>query len=347
MPVSGHSCIGAAAALWLLAGAPVAAQDSVAQFYKGKTVNVMVGSSPGGGYDLYARLIARHLPKHIPGNPTVVVSNMPGAASNVLAAHIYNVAPKDGTVIGAIFVGAVVEPLFGHKVRATHDTAKFNYIGNANKDFYVCLIRTDAPVKTFPEALETEVVMGGSAEGASTRDFAVLLDNVLGAKFKVVTGYAGSREIALALERGEVQGSCGQSWSSIAATYPSWFKEGKIKVLAQEDSEGHPELNRQGVPLTRAFAKTDEQRQILDLIYSQTAFGRPYVAAPEVPPDRVAALRTAFMATMRDPDLRAEAGRMQLDVMAVPGEALQDMIGRLYATPKDILAKAREALAAN
>jgi len=342
MPI--RRCIEAAAAL-LLASQPAAAQDA-AQFYKGKTVSIMVGSSAGGGYDLYARLIARHLGKHIPGNPTIVVGNMPGAASNVLASHVYNVARKDGTVIGAIFMGAVVEPLFGLKARATHDTSRFNYIGNANKDVYVCLVRADAPVQTFGEALEKELVVGGTAEGASTRDFPVLLKNLLGAKFKIVAGYAGSREINLAMERGEVQGGCGQSWSSVAATYPSWFSEGKIKVLAQEDSEGYPELNRQGVPLTRAFAKTESQARILDLIYSQTTFGRPYVVAPEVPKGRVEALRRAFMATMRDPDLVAEARQMQVDIMPVAGEDLQAMIARLYATPKDVLDQAKQAMAA-
>jgi tripartite-type tricarboxylate transporter receptor subunit TctC len=321
------------------------AQDAVAQFYKGKTVTIIAASSPGGGYDLYARTIARHIGKHIPGNPNLLVSNMPGAASNVAAAHIYNVAPKDGTVVGALFMGAVVEPLFSKRVRTTHDMSKFNYIGNANKDTYVCLVRSDVPVKTFAEALEKELVVGGSAEGASTRDFPELLKNLLGAKFKIVAGYPGTREINLAMERGEVQGGCGQSWSSASATYPAWFKEGKIKVLAQEDPEGYPELNKKGIPLTRSFAKTDEQRQILDLVYSQTFFGRPYVVAPDVPKDRVAILRKAFMAAMNDPELKAEAARIQLDVEAVGGEELQVALARMYATPPDILEKARQAIA--
>jgi tripartite-type tricarboxylate transporter receptor subunit TctC len=323
---------------------PACAQDSVAQFYKGKTVTIIAASSPGGGYDLYARLIAHVLGRHLPGNPTVVVANMPGAASNVAAAHVYSVAPKDGTVIGALFMGAVVESLFSGKVRATHDMSKFQYIGNANKDVYVCLIRTDAAAKSFAEAMEKEVVVGGTAEGASTRDFPMLLKNLLGVKFKVVSGYPGSHEVNLAIERGEVQGGCGETWSSVAATYPAWFRDGLVKVLAQEDREGYPELNRQGVPLTRDFAKTDEQRQILDLIYSQTIFGRPYVVAPEVPPERVAALRKAFMAAMKDPDLVAEAQRIQVDVLPVAGEELQAMIATLYRTPKELLAKARAAI---
>jgi tripartite-type tricarboxylate transporter receptor subunit TctC len=330
------------AASW--ASQPARAQDSVAQFYKGRTVTIVAASSPGGGYDLYARLIARVLGRHIPGNPSVVVANMPGAASNLAAAHVYSVAPRDGTVIGALFMGAVVEPLFSGKTRPTHDMSRFQYIGNANRDVYVCLIRTDAPVKNFAQAMEQEVVVGGTAEGASTRDFPMLLKNLLGVKFKVVSGYPGSREINLAIERGEVQGGCGETWSSVSATYPAWFRDGTVKVLAQEDREGYPELNRQGVPLTRDFAKTDEQRQILDLIYSQTAFGRPYVVAPDVPGERVDALRKAFMAAMADPDLIAEARRIQVDVMPVAGEELQAMIATLYRTPKDLLDKARAAI---
>jgi tripartite-type tricarboxylate transporter receptor subunit TctC len=335
---------------WLLIGAGflchggALAQDSVAQFYKGKTITIIVASSAGGGYDLYARMLSRHMGKHIPGHPSFVVTNMPGAASNVAAAHIYNIAPKDGTVIGAIFMGAVVEPLFSQKMRTTHDTSKFNYIGNANKDVYVCLIRSEAPVKNFAEVFEKEIVMGGTAEGASTRDFAVLLKNVLGAKFKIVSGYPGSREVNLAIERGEVHGGCGQSWSSVVANHRTQFSEGRLKPLVQEDVAGYPELNSQGIPRSIQFARTEEQRQILDLVYSQTVFGRPYVVAPEVPKERVDALRKAFMAAIRDPELMAEATKIDLDIDAISGEELQAMISRIYATPKDILEKAKQAL---
>ncbi len=333
-----------AAALTLHFTGLASAQDSVAQFYRGKTITIIAASSPGGGYDLYARTIARHLGKHLPGNPSVIVSNMPGAASNVAAAYIYNVAPKDGTVIGGLFMGAVVEPLFSGRVRTTHDMSKLNYIGNANKDVYVCLVRAEAPVKSFAEVFEKELVVGASADGASTRDFPELLKNLLGAKFKIVAGYPGTRQINLAMERGEVDGGCGQSWSSVSATYPAWFKEGKVKVLAQEDPEGYPDLNKQGAPLTRDFAKTDEQKQILDLIYSQTIFGRPYAVAPDVPKERVDALRKAFIATMRDPELKAEAARIKLDVDAIGGDELQAAIVKMYATPVHILDKARQAM---
>ncbi len=320
------------------------AQDAVASFYRGRTVTLIIGSSPGGGYDLYGRLVARFLGRHIPGNPSLVVQNMPGAGSNVAAAYIYNVAPKDGSVIGAIFMGAVVDPLFGEAKRSTHDTAKFNYIGNANSDAYVCLVRSDAGVNSLADVFEKEIVMGASAEGASTRDFPSLLKNLLGVKFKIVAGYPGTREINLAMEKGEVQGGCGQTWSSVAATYPAWFRDKLVKPLVQESNVGYPELDRMGVALSREFAKTPEQKQILELVYSQTTFGRPYVVAPGVPQERVEALRKAFMAAMTDPELVAEAKRINLDIGPIPGDELQALIAKLYATPQDVVDKAKAAL---
>ena len=334
----------AIAAALCLTAAGASAQDAVASFYRGKTVTIVVASSPGGGYDLYGRLIARFMSRHIPGNPQIVVQNMPGAASNVAAAYIYNVAPKDGTAIGAIFMGAVVEPLFGEQKRQTHDTSKFNYIGNANVDAYVCLVRTDAKINSLADAFDRELVVGASAEGASTRDFPSMLKNLLGVKFKIVAGYPGTREINLAIEKGEVQGGCGETWSSVAATYPAWFRDGLVKPLVQEANAGYPELNRMGVKLVRDFAKTDEQRQVLELVYSQAAFGRPYVVAPGVPAERVEALRRAFMATMTDPELVAEAKRLNVDAIPTPGGELQTLIGELYATPREIVEKARAAL---
>jgi tripartite-type tricarboxylate transporter receptor subunit TctC len=332
------------AALTLAGGiGPAQAQD-VASFYKGKQVSIIVGSSAGGGYDLYGRLLSRHMGKHLPGNPVFVVSNMPGAGGNVAAAHIANVAPKDGTVIGAIFMGTVVEPLFTTTKRTTHHPTKFHYIGSANTDYYVCLVRGDAQVKTFEDLFDKELVVGGSAGGASTRDFPLMLRNVLGAKFKIVAGYPGTREINLAIQRNEVQGGCGQTWSSVTSLYKQEFAEGRIKPLVQEDVAGSPELNKLGVPLARSFAKTEEQRQILDLYYSQTAFSRHYVVAMETPADRVAALRTAFMATMKDPELVAEAKKMQVDADPVSGEELQKKVERIFATPADIVEKTRKAV---
>ncbi|HEY8579558.1 MAG TPA: tripartite tricarboxylate transporter substrate-binding protein [Beijerinckiaceae bacterium] len=338
------SYIAAAATAATLAGA-AQAQENAAGFYKGKTVTIIVGSSAGGGYDLYGRLLGRHMSKHLPGAPNFVVANMPGAGGNVAAAHIANLAPKDGTFIGAIFMGTVVEPLFTATRRTTHHPTKFNYIGSANTDYYVCIVRGDAPVKTFADLMETEIVVGASAGGASTRDFPLLLRNVLGAKLKIVAGYPGTREINLAIEKGEVQGGCGQSWSSVQSIYQAAFAEGRMRPIVQEDVQGYSELNKQGVPLARSFAKTEEQRRILDLVYSQTVFSRPYVVAQEVPADRVAALRKAFLETMADPELVAEAKKMKVDAEPVSGETLQAKVQEIYAAAPDIVEKARAAIA--
>ena len=205
-----------AAAVALLAASPAAAQDAVAQFYRGKQINLFVGSTPGGGYDTYARLLARRFGGYIPGNPTVVAQNMPGAGSNKLAGFMYSVAPKDGTAIGAIFSGAILQPLIGD-TPTQHDPSKFIYLGNANNAVFICLARADAPAKTFRDTLGQELIIGASNEGGSTRDFPAMLNNVLGAKLRIVTGYAGSNEIMLAIERNEVAGACGVGWSSVAA----------------------------------------------------------------------------------------------------------------------------------
>jgi len=320
------------------------AQDGAAAFYKGKQINLIVGSSAGGGYDTYARLLARHLGKYIPGNPVIVPSNMPGAGSNAAAAHIYAVAPKDGTVIGAVQTAAVLDPLFGDKARMKHDASKFIYLGSATVDYYVCVVRADAPVKSFQEALSREVIIGASQPGTSTRDFPALLNNAVGAKFRIVSGYPGTREITLAIEKGEVQGLCGFSWSSLSVQHPDWLQNGFIRVLVQEHDKGHPDVNRMGVPLAVDFAKSPQDRQIMELIYSSEIFGRPYILPPGVPADRVATLRKAFMDALRDPELRAEGERLGLDLDPISGEELQKIAEKIYATPPDIVERAKQAV---
>jgi tripartite-type tricarboxylate transporter receptor subunit TctC len=324
-----------------LASGSAAAQD-VASFYTGKQVTIVVGSSAGGGYDSYARLIARYMPKHIPGNPTVVVSDMTGAGSNVAADHIYFVAPKDGTQIGALMGGAVVEPLFGSSP-IKHDPSKFQYLGSANNDVYICAARTDSPAKSFADVLTHEVITGGTAASASANTFAVILNNVLGTKFKMVLGYAGSREISLAMEKHEVEAVCGVAWPSFSVENPGWFENGVVKVIVQAHVTGYPDLNKAGVPLAVDFARTPEQRAILELYFTQSFFGRPYVVAPEVPKDRVAALRQAFYDTLRDPELVAEAKELTLDVDQVSGDELQAIVAKVYASSPDLIAKTKQA----
>jgi tripartite-type tricarboxylate transporter receptor subunit TctC len=328
----------------LAGGAPVAAADDAAGFYAGKQINLYIGSTPGGGYDSYARLIARHLGDHIPGHPTIVPVNMPGAGSNKLAYYIYAVAPKDGTAIGEIFPGAIMEPLIGDKP-VQQDPSKFGYVGSANNEVFLCVACSDAPVKTFKDVLTTEVRVAASAEGGSTRDFPLMLDTIIGAKFKIVVGYPGSREMMLAVEQGEVSGLCGIGVSSIAEAQPDWIPSGKVIPLAQEALKPDPSMTALHVPLTRDFARNDEERQVLELMYSQEVFGRPFVVPPGVPPERLSALRQAFGEAMRDPATLDDAKRMRLPVDPVAGNEVQTLVAKVYATPPHIVARLKQAIA--
>jgi tripartite-type tricarboxylate transporter receptor subunit TctC len=333
----------ALAAACLIAAASGAPAQDASEFYKGKQISIVVGSSPGGGYDTYARLLARHFGSAIPGNPQIVVQNMSGAGSNRAAGYIYSVAAKDGTSIGAIFPGAVLQPLLSD-VPVPHDPSKFVYLGSANSDVYVCYSRTDAPVKTFKDLFDKELIVGASNPGATTYDLPLLLNNILGTKFKIVTGYPGSREITIALERGEVQAACGLGWTGIETLHPDWFKDDTVRVLVQLSTKGHADLNKRGVPRAEEFARTDDERRVIQLVFSQGVFGRPYVLPPGVPADRVSVLRKAFIAALDDKALRAEAAKMQFDVDAMPGEELQKLVTDLYATPPHLIERARQAL---
>ncbi len=327
----------------LIAGA-AQAQEEVANFYRGKNVQMIVGSSAGGGYDLYGRLVARAIGKHIPGSPTVVVSNMAGAGSIVATQHIAIAAPKDGTVMGAIFPGAIMEPLIGDKGKVKYDARKLSFIGSANNELYVCIIRADAPAKNFDEFLKGNVLIGASAAGGSTRDFPLLLNSVFNANFKIVSGYPGSTEILLAIEKGEVQGTCGIGWSTVSVQKAQWVKDKFIRVVAQEGMRSEPQLDKEGVPLAYSYAKTKEQQQIMQVHYEPLTFGRPFIAAPEVPPERLEALRTAFMKTMSDPDLKAEAERLKLDVSPISGTEMAQIVNRIFDLPPNIIEAARAAI---
>ena len=333
---------GCALGLTLAAGTAMA-QDSVEQFFRGKTVNIYIGSAVGGGYDGYARLLARHFGQHIPGNPTVIPQNMPGAASNKATGYVATQAPRDGTAIGAVQPGAILAPLLTD-LPVQFDPRKFIYLGSANSDVYLCFVRSDAPIKSFKDTFTREVILGASAEGATLHDMPTMLDNVLGTKLRLVTGYAGSHEVTLAIEKGEVQGMCGMGWVSLSMEHPDWVSSGQIRILAQEDMKGHPAVTKMGVPLTVDFAKTEEDRQVMELIYSQAVFGRPYFLPAGVPADRAAALRKAFTAALHDKDLLAEAEKMHFDVGALSGEELQAMIARLYALPARISQRAKASL---
>jgi tripartite-type tricarboxylate transporter receptor subunit TctC len=331
-----------------LAAGRASAQEAVGQFYRGRQITVLVGSSAGGGYDIYARLVSRHMPKYIPANPAIVVSNMAGAGSNAAAAHLFNVAPRDGTVVGALqnsaVLDALLDALLGDTRRLRHDATKFVHLGSATIDHYVCIARADAQVKSFKDLLTQELLIGASQPGTSTRDFPAMLNNMTGTKIRLVSGYPGTREIALAIEKDEVKGLCGFSWSSLKAQRPEWLNSGFIRVLVQEHDKGHPDINRMGVPLAVDFATTSANRQVMELIYSSETFGRPYMLAPGVPAERVAALRQAFMASMRDAELLAEAQRIGIVIDPISGEELQALAEKIFATPTSVVTRAKQAM---
>jgi tripartite-type tricarboxylate transporter receptor subunit TctC len=319
------------------------AQDAVEKFYKGKQLTLYVASTPGGGYDSYGRLLGQYIGKYIPGNPTILPQNMPGAGGNRLAAYLYTVAPKDGTQFGIIFPGAVLDPLLGTQ-QVQDDPSKLIYMGSANVETFVCIMRSDAPVKTYEDVLKTPITLAASAAGGSTVDMPALENNLLGAKWKVVRGYPGSREISLAVEQGEAQGNCGVGVSSIEVEHPDWQTSGQYKVIAQETNKGHPLLDSLHIPLVYSFAKNDEQREVMELAYSQEIFGRPFVMPPSVPKERVDALRKAFMQALQDPGLLADAKKQRLDIQPISGEDVQALVEKVYGMPAAVVAKAKEAL---
>ena len=325
--------------LALMPVAIVAAQTS-ADFYKGRNIEMYIGYSVGGAYDLYARVIARHMGKHIPGNPTVVPKNMEGAGSLRLANWLYRVAPKDGTAIGTIGRGIAFDPLLIGK-GDQFDAAKFNWLGSANNEVSVCVALQASGITKFEDLYTKELTVGGTGTSADTDQFPRVLNNVLGTKFKIVAGYPGGNDVVLAMERGEVKGRCGWSWSSVKSTHKSWIDDKKMVVLVQLSLNKHPELP--DVPLVIDLAKTDEQRQILKLIFARQVMGRPYLAPPDMPADRVAALRKAFMDTMTDKDFLADADKAQLEINPVSGDEVEKLVKEVYATPADIIAKAKAA----
>jgi tripartite-type tricarboxylate transporter receptor subunit TctC len=317
--------------LVLAALVPAVAQaDAVSDFYKGKKVNLFVGYSSGGGYDTYARLLARHLGKHIPGNPGIVVQNMPGAGSVRMANWLYNVAPKDGTALGAPARGIAFDTLLGQP-GSKFDAQKFGWIGSMNNEVSVCVSWNTSDVKTFEDVYTKELIVGGTGGSADTDQFPKVLNGILGTKFKIIVGYRGGNNINMAMERGEVKGRCGWSWSSVVSTRGQWLKEKKINVLVQLALSKHADLPN--VPLITDIVKTQEQKAIMRLIFARQVLGRPIIAPPKLPADRLAALQKAFMATMKDKDFKAEADKSKMETEAVSGQDIEKLLDEAYKTP--------------
>jgi len=327
----------------VLAASPVsvASAQTPAEFYRGKSIDLYVNVSVGGGYDLYARMIARHLSKHMPGHPIIVPKNMEGGGGMRLANWLYNVAPKDGTALGAISRATAFEPLLGNK-GAQYDGTKFNYVGSANDEVSVCVAWHDSGVTTFEDAQKKELVVGAGGFSDDTYQYPALLNHMFGTKFKMVTGYPGGNDINLALERGEVQGRCSIPWSTVKATRRNWIEEKKVNLLMQYSLGKHPDLPN--VPLVTDLGKTDEQRSILRLIFGRQVLGRPYAAPPGMPKDRVEALRQAFMDTMADPEFLAEAERSKFEITPVAGDKLESLVLDIYRTTTPELAEKAGAM---
>jgi len=325
------------------AAAPAAAQDDVAAFYRGKQLHIMVGTAAGGGYDLFARIVARHIASHIPGEPVVVVQNLPAAGGLVMTNQLYATAPRDGTVIGAPINGIPTAPLLA-PAGAHFDAEKLNWLGSTNREPYVAFVWHTAPVQTLADLRSRDLVVGATTPGTTMVDFPLITNAILGTRFKVVRGYEGTAQINNAIERGEVEGQGGVGWAAVKAQVPGWITDKKIKVIAQYGLRRHTQLP--DVPNVLDLATSDADRRALRTLFARTEYGRPYFLPPEVPAARVSALRRAFDATMRDPAFIADAAKLQLEIDPMAGEELQGLIGELGRTPPDVVARVRAILEA-
>jgi len=318
-------------AVLLLGGtAPAAAQGAS---LAGKTVLMIIGFGAGGGYDLWGRTVGRHIGRHLPGNPTVVPQNMPGAGSYVAASYIYNAAPKDGTALGIIARDAALGPLSG-ATGARFDPLKLSWLGTPAKETNVCIAYHTAPVKTVRDLFTKQLIVGDTGPGTGTRSYPKALNDLVGTKFKIVGGFPASSDVFLAMERGEVEGIC-ESLDSIKIRRPNWIADKTVNIVFQGGSEPNPELK--DVPFVLDLAHNAQERQAIEFLYAGQGIGRPFVAPPDLAPDRMKMLRDAFDATMTDPDFIAEAKKSKLELDPETGEHLAALIAKIYATPRPII----------
>jgi len=323
---------------------PARSADDVAAFYRGRQLRIVVGTAAGCGYDLFARAVARHIGAHIPGNPAVIVQNLPAAGGMVMTNQLYAVAPRDGSVIGAPINGIPTAPLLA-PAGAHFDATRLIWLGSTNREPYVAFAWRTAPVQSLADLRTHELIVGATAPGTTMVDFPLLTNDILGTKFRIVRGYEGTPQINTAIERGELEGQGGIGWAAVKAQVPQWITERKIKVIAQYGLERHPDLAE--VPTMLELAKSDPDRQAMTMLFARTEYGRPYFLPPEVPAARVEALRRAFDATMRDPAFVSDAAKLQLEIDPMTGEAVQALVGDLAATPSDVVARVRAILEAS
>ena len=324
----------------LIAAAPINAQTP-AEFYRGKSVDLYIGTSVGGGYDAYARMLARHLSRYMPGNPTIVPKNMEGGGGMRLANFIYNAAAKDGTVFGIFNRGVAFDQLLGNRA-AQFEAPKFNWIGSTNNEVSVCVAWHTSGIQSASELTSKELVVGATGPSGDTYQFPKIANGVLGTKFKIISGYPGGNDVDLAMERGEVQGRCGWSWTSVRATHQPWLDRKWINVLFQMGLSKHPDLPN--VALIMDLARNDEERAIFRLMFARQVMAWPFAAPPGVPRERVEALRKAFADTLKDKDFLADAAKGNFEIRPVTGEDIQKLVLDMNATPPAVLQKTIQLL---
>jgi tripartite-type tricarboxylate transporter receptor subunit TctC len=329
--------IGSALALLVFTGLACAA--GVEDFYKGRNVTLVIGYSVGGGYDAYARLLGRYFGKHIPGNPAIVPEQMTGAGSLRSANFIYSVAAKDGTVFGTFSRSMGISPLVD---KAEFDSRKFTWLGSVTDDNTICVTWNTSPIKTWDDFLTKPSKFGGEGAGSDPDIWTLLYKNVFGAKAQLVSGYPGTNDVVLAMERGEIDGLCGISWSTIKSRHPEWLTSHSVNIIVQAALKKEPEIS--SVPLATELTKTPEQLQIIKLLLVSQAMARPFAAPPNIPADRKAALIGAFDATMKDADFLAEAQKLNFDVRPVTAKTIDALLAEVYQTPKDVIARATKAI---
>jgi tripartite-type tricarboxylate transporter receptor subunit TctC len=327
-------CLGA---FLLAAIAPAAAQD----FYRGKTVTISVGFAAGGGYDAYARVLGRHMARHIPGEPTIVVRNMPGAGSLQLVNYLYSVAPKDGTEFGHFDPTLIIAPLMDPE-KNKYDSSKLSWVGSMATATNTCIAWQGTPAQSWEDLLTKEVSFGLTGHDDVLYTDTAIVRNMFGAPIKTVLGYTGTNEIRLAMERGEIQGTCGFSWSSLKTTAGELLSAGKIKILVQFAITANQELAT--VPLIMDKAKSAKDKDALKLIFASQTAGRPFTAPPGVAADRLTILRRAFDATMKDSEFLADTQRAKLEIDAVTGEEVAKLIGEIYRSSPEVIAAAKSAV---
>lgn len=335
-----HVLIGFAAFAAAFSIVPVDAQ-SVEEFYKGRNITLNISASPGGSYDAYGRLLARNIGRHIPGQPNVVASNMPGAGGRNVANHMYNVAPRDGTVMAIMHHSTIYDALF-EEPGIRYDGRNFNWIGSLDIYTGIGFAWAASGVTTVEEARGREISMGSTGRGSMTYKYPALMNELVGTKFRIVAGYQGSTEIYLAIEQGEMHGMMGVPWPQLRDRYSHWLKEGKANVFVQFAMEKHPELP--DVPLILDLAQSAEDRRAMEFIFGGHSFSRPFLVPPDVPKDRIAALRAAFDAMVKDPEFLADAKRVKMEIRALSGEEVQRIVANVYNAPPDVVKRAAEAM---